>query len=109
MVPWDTLAITWRWPAAHCVFPQSTILRALLSTLLQVIAKRVHTYMHSLRALVRSYTCHVVVNIREHVCACGGGSYIRTCACFVFVCSVCACLKVYNHTYTTGAYVHMRV
>ena len=37
-----------------------------------------------------------------HVCACGGGSYIRTSACFVFVCSVCACLKVYNHTMRTG-------
>ena len=78
--------------AAHCAFSQSTILLCCRRRL-QVLAKCVHTCIGCVRGCVRALL---------HVCACGGGSCIRTCACFVFVCSVCACLKVYNHTMRTG-------
>ena len=56
---------------------------------LQALDNCVHTCIGCVRGCVRGYTFHLVVYIREHVCACGGGSYVR-----VRVLSLCADMSV---------------
>ena len=55
---------------------------------------------------MRCYTCHLVVCIREHVCECGGGSYV----CVVSPCvQTCLCVFKGARTITpirTIAFVH---